>query len=816
VIGRAAFLSARLLASAIFLLTWAYGVTTRSAFAFDMFVKPQLSPALVSFVHWHPALFALAYLLSTLTLVPIFRTPADSTRRRAARAAAAAYVLVLGAVTFWLSGRPYLASLAAGDRGLLVVPGALLPVLWLALVDHLTAARREPAPESRTLNLQTLFRAGIATPIVLWATHAVWYWSAAAQSAGVAARTAGALWGLLLDVAAAQVIYLVLVLASTVGRRRDRSIEYMLAVVVTAVGIAEFVRRIVLPPLAFTDADRAVVALPFGVAMALWWSGLRVSGSANPRNGAFGLFATTAGRAAVRISLVAVTLMAAIYATGQVERFDWGHILRQTIAVSEAIVVFALLLPLAAEGSGRQWTMAPLVVPPLVILAALHLAPRVASASDSLRTIADPQAGIELAIARDPLARVASSAFISRQPVNSAFFRTMLDDETSLWSVSPAVPADAIMPISRPAWAPNVFVIVLDSLRRDYLSPYNPAVTFTPSIDRWASGSFIFRNAFTPYGGTAQAMPALWAGRSVPRGWGHIIKEINNLEHLITTVGFDFLINDHTIREHLSDATPRTFINPYVASVNTDLCQNFDAVIAHLRSRQSTRPVFTFLAPMNVHILNTLAGKGPAYPGFHSPSAAQLERADACFGNFIDFLTDAGIYDDSIIVLTSDHGDSLGEGGRWGHQSYLFPEVVRIPLIISVPSRLKSTITTDLSRVTFLTDVTPTLTSLVAGSGRDGDPPDGGVLFQPAGSDLRSRRRRDFMLMSSYGPAFGVIRRDGREMYLTDLRDWQEHAFQLGPVWYEEVPVTAPFRQVSQAALLKEIARVKSLYGKQP
>ena len=586
--------------------------------------------------------------------------------------------------------------------------------------------------------------------------------------------------------------------------------------VLAAVVVGEFVRRIALPPLAFTDADRAIVALPFGVAIALTWSGLRVSGTARMQNGAFALFATSSARPATRISLIVLTLIAAIYSTMQIERLDWAFIMRQTIAVSEAVTIFALVLPLAAGGSRAGWTMPRLVIPPLVVLTSLHLLPLAAAPAQSLRTAVDPQAAIERAIVMDPLARIASSAFISRQPLDSAFFRTLLDDEASLWSALPAAPDDAMTSIAKPASAPNVFLIVIDSLRRDYLSPYNPAVTFTPAIDQWARESFVFKNAFTLYGGTAQAMPSIWAGRSVPRGWAHIMKDINDLEHLIGTVGFDFLINDYTVNEHLDEAIPRTFLNPYVASVNTDLCQNFEALTAHLGNRQSRQPVFTFLAPMNVHILNSLAGTGPNYPGFHAPYAAHLERADTCFGNFISFLKDAGIYDNSIVVLTSDHGDSLGEGNRWGHLRYLFPEVVRIPLIISVPARLRSQVTTDLSRVAFLTDVTPTLTSLVTGSARDGDPPDGGVLLLPADSDFRSRRRRAFMLMSSYGPVFGVLRKNGRDLYMTDLRDWQEHAFELGPVWYDEVPVTAAVRGVSQAALLKDVDAVKRLYLKRP
>ena len=84
----------------------------------------------------------------------------------------------------------------------------------------------------------------------------------------------------------------------------------------------------------------------------------------------------------------------------------------------------------------------------------------------------------------------------------------------------PAVPlglVDAFNPV--PARPPNIFVIVVDSLRPDYLSPYNPVVTFTPSIGAFADDSVVFRQAFTPYAGPRCRSPrsglAVWfRGRS--------------------------------------------------------------------------------------------------------------------------------------------------------------------------------------------------------------------------------------------------------------------------------------------------------------
>ncbi len=73
------------------------------------------------------------------------------------------------------------------------------------------------------------------------------------------------------------------------------------------------------------------------------------------------------------------------------------------------------------------------------------------------------------------------------------------------------------------------------------------------------------------------------------------------------------------------------------------------------------------------------------------------------------YLQERGLYDNSIIILASDHGESLGTDGNWGHQFFLFPEDVRIPLIVRLPPAMRERFTTDLARVTLLRDVAPTL-----------------------------------------------------------------------------------------------------------
>jgi arylsulfatase A-like enzyme len=78
-------------------------------------------------------------------------------------------------------------------------------------------------------------------------------------------------------------------------------------------------------------------------------------------------------------------------------------------------------------------------------------------------------------------------------------------------------------------------------------------------------------------------------------------------------------------------------------------------------------------------------------------------------GNFFAFLKDIGIYDSSLIIVTSDHGELLGEHGLYGHHAELYEGVAKVPLIIKFPYSKK---TGRVKNIINLTDVFPTILSI--------------------------------------------------------------------------------------------------------
>lgn len=87
---------------------------------------------------------------------------------------------------------------------------------------------------------------------------------------------------------------------------------------------------------------------------------------------------------------------------------------------------------------------------------------------------------------------------------------------------------------------------------------------------------------------------------------------------------------------------------------------------------------------------------------------AAIEGIDDNFGRIIHVLKDQGLYDDTIIVFTSDHGDMMGSHNRMGKPSW-YSEAFKVPFMIRYPERIKPGHSSCLLNVP---DIMPTLLDL--------------------------------------------------------------------------------------------------------
>jgi hypothetical protein len=66
-----------------------------------------------------------------------------------------------------------------------------------------------------------------------------------------------------------------------------------------------------------------------------------------------------------------------------------------------------------------------------------------------------------------------------------------------------------------------------------------------------------------------------------------------------------------------------------------------------------------------------------------------MEYLDQQIGKLVSTLKNAGKYDSTMIIITSDHGQAINEHGYMLHSTYLYDELVRVPLIIKYPNNKK-------------------------------------------------------------------------------------------------------------------------------
>jgi arylsulfatase A-like enzyme len=373
-----------------------------------------------------------------------------------------------------------------------------------------------------------------------------------------------------------------------------------------------------------------------------------------------------------------------------------------------------------------------------------------------------------------------------------------------------------------------VFLFVIDSLRRDYLSAYNPAVDFSPAIGKFAKDSFVFERAFTRYGGTGLAVPSIWTGGMLlHKMYVTPFNPMNALLKMLDADRYRRVMSMDSIVTQLMDPPPQDDeLDRGVPIMDYRLCTTFEELQGKLKPvgtgearHRERRPVFAYSLPQDLHISHIrsrVIPPGRSYAGFVPQVAAQVEEIDGCFGRFVEFLKENDLYERSVIIITADHGDSLGEGLRWGHSYTMFPEVARIPLIMRVPEAFRRGLTVDPGAVAFSTDLTPTIYALAGHHPADLGPLYGRPLLVEHDRDLSPRRTDPHLITSSYGGVYGVVTDNGSRLYIADGVNQRDYAYELGPQSTKRVGVTVAEREANRSFIRQQIEELARSYGFTP
>ena len=274
--------------------------------------------------------------------------------------------------------------------------------------------------------------------------------------------------------------------------------------------------------------------------------------------------------------------------------------------------------------------------------------------------------------------------------------------------------------------APSVVVITIDTLRADHLGCYGYKQIKTPNIDALAADATRFEHAYTPVPVTLPAHTVIFTG-TYPMLSGMHDFSANKLNPQQPTLA-------SVLKEE--GYTTGAVIGSAVLDSRFGLNHGFDFYYDNFDfSRLEESNLDEMERPGNVVADEALDWLGnnyqkkfflwmhlydPHYP--YRPPAPYNEEyashpydgeiafADAQVGRLLRFLKEKNLYQNAVIVLSGDHGESLGEHGEKTHGFFIYNATLHVPLIFRIPgSRAEKVVTASAS----LADITPTVLNAV-------------------------------------------------------------------------------------------------------
>jgi len=320
---------------------------------------------------------------------------------------------------------------------------------------------------------------------------------------------------------------------------------------------------------------------------------------------------------------------------------------------------------------------------------------------------------------------------------------------------------------------PNVIVIMVDTLRADYLGTYGFEGEISPNIDALAAESVQFDNCIAQAPWTSPSIASFITSlhaqnHCVANGYGLFCEVIEDDEYAWETLPEEAV----TMAEVFRDSGYETagFVGNWVVKSKFGFAQGFDTYVEPqgdeqhidedrvlfdqatewLRQRRSGRPFLLHLHVMDVHAPYRLTPEGvtavrnspslgkdralteqeiadrPVHLGarirWPDPSMARRLRNwkvaygagvhgfDRQLGEFLEFLREEKVLDDAVIVFVSDHGEEFLEHGAWEHGKTYYNPALQVPLLLRLPGAESAG--QRVGRLVSLIDVMPTLLRL--------------------------------------------------------------------------------------------------------
>jgi len=286
------------------------------------------------------------------------------------------------------------------------------------------------------------------------------------------------------------------------------------------------------------------------------------------------------------------------------------------------------------------------------------------------------------------------------------------------WGRPMIVPEEARTP--RPT---SIVIWLVDTLRADHLGCYGYERETSPRLDAFAADAIRFEQFISQSSWTKASVASMMTGL-FPSSHGAVGRNDKLMPHVTTLAQV----------LHAEGYRTAAFSSNGVFHARAwDLCRGFEEVWTYLNrdnaggketlaimadvaawlEQNGDDPLFLFIHTVDPHMPYHPAEPYNRKFGGHTGGRftrgvvtaghlrgdltdADLQQvvalydgeiafSDACFGDFLDRLRSFDLFDDTLIVFVSDHGEEFRDHGGWGHGVELYQEQIRLPLVVRLP-----------------------------------------------------------------------------------------------------------------------------------
>lgn len=282
--------------------------------------------------------------------------------------------------------------------------------------------------------------------------------------------------------------------------------------------------------------------------------------------------------------------------------------------------------------------------------------------------------------------------------------------------------------VRRSQRAKNLIYILIDTARQDVYTPFNPDTRVkAPALAKLAEESTVFTNAYTNSNWTKPSIASIWSSlypitHDTKSKKAVLPKDVPVLSEHLQDQGFAtaaFIANGYTSDKFGFKRGWRTYRN-YIRENRPPEAEHVYADALAWLKKSNAKRFFLWIQTIDPHVPYGVPSRyrelyfqgkyegqlGPSVTGYETQDFnegtksfteddkryvralydAEITYHDDHLGKFLEQLRTLGALEETLVVVSNDHGEEMLDHGRYGHGHTLYEELIRSPLLIRYPA----------------------------------------------------------------------------------------------------------------------------------